>query len=71
MISATDSAAAPTREKQLRCPHCRSNNLRNSHLRSPLDLAFLLFLHHPIRCRACDHRFLRWLWVKAVAPTQE
>ncbi len=40
-------------------PHCRvcgSRNLRPSHFQTT-DLAFLLFLHAPVRCRTCRKRF--------------
>ncbi|GEM_PF-2079312 len=50
---------------KLKCPYCRSTNLRNSRIRSGMDFLYLLLLHHPIRCRTCDYRFMRWLWMSA------
>jgi predicted Zn-ribbon and HTH transcriptional regulator len=52
----------------LKCPYCRSVNVRASRMRLPQDLFKLLFLQHPIRCRTCDYRFHQWLWVKTPMP---
>jgi DNA-directed RNA polymerase subunit RPC12/RpoP len=56
---------ATTTAGTVRCPYCRSFNVRNSRTRIPQDLLPLLILQHPLRCRTCDARFLRWLWIKA------
>jgi DNA-directed RNA polymerase subunit RPC12/RpoP len=50
---------------RVRCPYCRGVNLRNSRMRLPQDLFYRLVLHHHLRCRTCDARFLRWLWMRA------
>ena len=38
------------------CHVCGSRNLRPSHFQI-VDLAFLLVLHVPVRCRTCRKRF--------------
>jgi hypothetical protein len=38
------------------CPVCGSSNLRPSHFQTK-DLAYLLVLRYPVRCRSCRKRF--------------
>jgi len=42
------------------CPRCRSEDLRRSRSRSPLDKLLRVFLRvSPYRCRYCSLRFFR------------
>ena len=43
----------------LKCPHCRTTQLRKSH-RKPHEVVLGLVGLRPFRCASCSHRFLRF-----------
>jgi len=53
----------PNEEKHL-CPFCLSSRLRPSRRKTFLDLAAVLALMRPVKCRMCDKRFYCWRWEK-------
>jgi len=44
----------------MRCPKCRSLDVRLSHRRNPLERCLSLFALRPFRCLDCNVRFWRF-----------
>ena len=49
------------------CPKCKSMDIHRSHRRG-LESLLVLVLMRPLRCHACNHRFLGMLFGTSLAP---
>jgi hypothetical protein len=45
------------------CPHCRETEIYSSSVQSIWEDLIVLLLFRPVRCRGCEERFSRPLWV--------
>lgn len=54
----------------IRCPECKSTDIRHSEFRM-LDAIPFVLLMVPLRCRKCRRRFFNWRWEKVEGEEQE
>jgi hypothetical protein len=55
----------------MRCPYCNTKNQMNPSRFRGWDLAVVVLLHRPYRCRVCQYRFYRLFRIRdIVAPAK-